>query len=155
MRGTEVIVSAHPQGKFNEGTITTASFPGTIVEVVPGSLLIGGRQQYRASTVTTGTSRLINVLLADKLQGKLISDAYSINTHCFIYAPLPGEEINLYCAGEPGTGSADAFTVGELLGINSSGLGVPNSSYTSTPFVVQEHYALAANVPGWVWVMRT
>lgn len=155
MRGSEIIVSAHPQGKFLEGVITDASKPGTIMEIVPGFVLQGGRQGYRASTTTTGSSREILVLREDNLQGKTVNDAYVPNTRGFLYAPLAGEDINVLTASEPGTGSVDTFKVGALLGVNSSGFAVPNSSYTSTPFTSQEYLTQSpADTPTLLWVQR-
>lgn len=156
MRGSEIIVSAHPQGKFLEGVITDGSKPGTMMELVPQFVLQGGRQGYRASTTTTGTGREIIVLREDYLQGKTVNDAYVPNTRGFLYSPLPGEDINVLTASEPGTGSADAFKVADLLGVNSSGLAVPNASYASTPFQCQEHLVQTpADTPTLLWVQRT
>lgn len=156
MRGNEIIVSAFPQGKFMEGTITDTSKPGTCMEIVPNSTMQGGRFQYRASSKTTGATREIIVLLPDPMQGGLPTAAYVANTRCFMYVPIVGEQMNVLTAAEPGTGSADAFHIGDLLGVNSSGLSVPNSAYTSTPWTVQEHIVQSpADTPTLVWVERS
>lgn len=155
MRGNEIIVSAFPQGKFLEGIITDTSKPGTIMEIVPGCTLIGGRQSYRASSKTTGATREILVLLPDSMQGMLPTGAYVANTRGFLYAPIAGEQMNILTAAEPGTGSVDTFKVGDVLGINSSGLAVPNSAYTSTPFTVQEYLTQSpADTPTLLWCER-
>jgi hypothetical protein len=157
MRGNEIIVSAFPQGKFIEGVIADASLPGTIMEIVPKTALTwtlpGGRQAYRASSATTGARREILVLRENHLEGKGPTDAYVPGTRGFLYVPAPGEDINILTAAEPGTGSVDTFKPGDLLGVNSSGLAVPNSAYISTPFTVQEYLTqVPADTPTLLWV---
>lgn len=157
MRGSEIIVTSEPKGQFEEGTVSGTPLPGMIAEIVPQSAQVrGGRYSWRASSVTTGSFRDVWVFREDNQQGKTATDAYVNGTACFLYAPLIGEDINVLLAAEPGTGSADAVKVGDLLGCDNSGHVVPNSAYTSTPFKVMEHLSESpAQTPTLIWCKRT
>lgn len=155
-RGTRIVVGTPPRGVFEECTVSGTPKPGTIMEMVPGVAPIGGRFKYRASSVTAGTARMIVILCEDRLQGKTFNDAYVDGSRGFLYFPLPGEDINLLMSAQAGTGSADAFRIGDLIGISAAGLGNPNASYAATPFVVQEHIVeTPAQTPTLVWTKRT
>ena len=160
MKGNEIIVSAFPQGKFLEGTIVGANiYPGTMMIIDPGVNPIGGRLSYIPANQTTGQARQLWILLPDQLQGGLYNQPYNNSTlpnpvtssRGFLYAPIMGEELNVLFAGAAGTGSANAFTIGELAAINNAGLGVANSGYTRPQLTVQEHIDLTPDVQGWVW----
>lgn len=129
-RGNQIIVTADPKGVFDEGTIDDTSKPGTIMEVVPGSGLLGGRFHFRAAAVgTDGKCAQNMVLLEDNLQGKTITDAYVAGTRCRVYTPVSGEECNCLCGEVAGTGNT--YTVGQRLIIDAEdGILVPE---TGTP----------------------
>ena len=156
MKGNDIILSSPPRGPVEEGIISGTPKPGTIMEIVPGTAPVNGRFTWRASTVTTGNARMVAILCADNLQGKLPTDAYVSGTRGRIYFPLIGEEVNVLFAPEPGTGSVSTVKIGDLLGINTSGLAVPNSSYPSTPFqsleYITENPSQTATL---VWCKRT
>lgn len=136
MRGTKIIASADPKGRFDEGIITDTSKPGTCMEMVPATALNGGRLSFRAVSRTAGSKGPICVLLEDDLQGKLATDAYVANTRGRLYWPLPGEEMNMLVEDVAGTG--DTIAVGLLLGINNNGKLKRDSSYASLPFQTME-----------------
>lgn len=139
MRGTEIIVTSEPQGRFGEGQITDTSKPGMMVEIVPNSTFIGGHPKYRARSSADGTIGPILVLLADRFQGKLSTDAYSATTQCFVYAPVAEEELNVLLGDVAGTG--DIVTQGDLFGVSSAGKLKANSAYASAPFQAMETLA--------------
>lgn len=113
-RGNQIIVTSDPQGHFDEGVLDDTSKPGTIVEVVPGSALVGGRFHLRAAAVgTDGKAAQQMVLLEDNLQGKTITDAYVAGTRVRTYTPIKGEECNILCGEVAGTGNT--YTVGGRL----------------------------------------
>lgn len=152
MKGTEIIVCANPHGTFEECIVGDTSKPGTTMMMQAGTNPQGGRFTYVASTVTTGNGRGKCILLKDTLQGKNYGDAYVSGTRGFLYWPLPGEDMNILMAGAAGTGSANAFKIGDLLAINSSGKGVANSGYTNPPYTCQEHIDEVPDVDTLVWV---
>jgi hypothetical protein len=115
-RGTEIIVSAEPRGKFDEGYVSTAEYPGTIVEKDPSVALKGGRHTYKVYQPGTDGEHPRGaywVLLHDPLQGRTATSQYAAGDRCFVYAPLAGEELNLLVANLAGT--ADDHALGEML----------------------------------------
>lgn len=137
MKGNEIIVSANPQGKFLEGTISGTPKPGTCMELVPATGLVGGRFTYRAVTRADGAKGPIYILLPDMLQGKMATDAYVSGTRGFLYAPIMGEDLNMLVADVAGT--ADDVAIGDLFGVaQTSGKLKANSGFASAPFQANE-----------------
>lgn len=156
-KGQEIVLSAEPRGRMEEATITDTSVPGTIMEIVPATALLGGRPSVRARSQSAGALGPICVLLADRLQGKLgvggsgatvssggvsvtgpalTGDAYAANTQCFIYWPEAGDELNLVVGDVAGT--SDTIAIGDLYGVNNNGKLIKDSSYNSAPFLAME-----------------
>lgn len=152
-KGSKILITGEPRGFRDEGYITDTSKPGMCVEIVPAAALINGHPQWRARSQTAGAVGPIAVLLGDVLQGKLevgavgasvtsggstitglpgAGDAYVANTPCFIYWPLPGEELNMLVGDVAGT--ADTFAIGDLYGVNNNGKLIKDSSYNDAPF---------------------
>lgn len=119
-KGNTIILSANPQGKFIEGVIADTSKPGTIMQIQAATEMSNGRPTFIAAAPgTDGKAVVHNVLLEDGLQGKTITDAYVSGTRCFVYVPLPGEELNVI-VGE-GAGTANTFAIGDRFEINATG----------------------------------
>lgn len=157
MRGSQIIVSGSPKGTFLEGTIQgTNLYPGIAVSVVLGVAADGsGNMTWQPLTSTSFLDpRLKAILLNDDNQGFIYSVAYITGTRCKIYCPLPGEDMNLCVAAQVGTGSANAYTVGERLAPSNSTGQFTNSSVSSSSnawATVMEHIDITADVVGWVW----
>ncbi len=138
MFGNDIIVSANPEGKFLEGIVSGTPKPGTVMEI-SGFTMVGGKFTWRVyQPGTDGKRRLIAVLLENNLEGKTASDAYVTGTRCFLYCPLPGEELNMLLADVAGTG--DDHTAGETL-IVDTGTGkliATTGSPESEPFRLLE-----------------
>lgn len=121
-RGSNIIVSADPGGKFTEGIIAAGQTPkpGVVMQKVHATALVGGRHTYTPFTSADGVRPLsaIWVLLPDRLQGKTATDAYAAGDRCFLYSPLPGEELNMILQDVSGT--ADDHTAGEQLIVDST-----------------------------------
>lgn len=158
MKGSQIIVSAFPQGVFGEGIISGTPLPGTILELVPGVAPVGGRFTWRATTRAAGAVGPIVVLLEDSLQGFTPLTAYVTGTRCFFYWPLQGESIN--CLVEvPGTGTGqNATTIGEKLivaGDNTGKLTLNTlGSPGQIPFQSMEALPDATAGSELVWCMR-
>lgn len=158
MRGSRIMVESDPRGVFLEGIVQGTPLPGTVMGIVPGVKMVGGRFTWEPLSITTpGDPRLIAVLLEDQLQGQVYSTAYVNGVRCFLYVPLPGEDINVLAAPEPGTGSANAYTIGERLTLSSSSSGMLIAEATSSvwaPFMSMEHIDFTADTAGLVWCKR-
>lgn len=115
-RGNEIIVTSNPRGNFCEGIINTAEKPGTIMQRDASVALVGGRATFVAYNRDADGNRPAGahwVLLPDHLQGKGPTDAYTAGDRGFLYAPLPGDELNLLFGNAAGT--ADDIAKGDLM----------------------------------------
>jgi hypothetical protein len=117
-RGNEIIVTANPKGNFLEGKIAAGETPkpGTILQIDPSAALEGGRHTWKVYNRDADGDRPAGpfaVLLADSFQGKTATDAYAAGDRCFLYCPLPGDEVNLLFANAAGT--ADDIALGDIM----------------------------------------
>ncbi len=124
-RGSEIIVSANPQGKFTEGYIAAAQTPspGTILEIDPTIALKGGRHTYKLYNQSADGDQPLGafwVLLPDWLQGRLATTAYAAGERCFLYSPIAGEELNLLLKDIAGTSATSDHAAGEKLTVDTS-----------------------------------
>lgn len=117
-----IVISPEPRGRFFDGIINGTPLPGVVVQLDLGVESVGGKFTYEVVNVATeGDHRIgpILVLLEDQLQGKTITDAYVSGKQCFLYAPLPGDELLMQVEDIAGTG--DDYTIGQALMINDAG----------------------------------
>ena len=148
MLGNKIVLTPEPRGRRIEGVIETALYPGTVVQVKPGSELdAGNRLTWRAFDASgSGAPGLIGVLDFDWQQGKTYAEPYVAGRRGFIYFPLPGDELNMLIADLAGTGATSDFSVGDLLMVqDGTGLlidaGIGTAQYTSRPFMAHENYS--------------
>ena len=153
-------VGAH--GIWMEGIIDDTSLPGTCVEVTPGSVPVLGRQHYRAvqSGVTGNPRGPVTVLCEDPMQGFTYKQPYVAGTRCFVYQPLPGDEMNVLFAPQQGTGSADVVTGGERLvievGVGVNGMvAVQSVAANAAEFQALERITGTPDVAFLVYVQKT
>lgn len=123
MRGTQIIVSSEPQGKFMEGIIGAGitPYPGTAMQLDISESLQGGRhvwELYNADADGGRPKGPIIILIENKLLGRDYSTAYAAAERCFGYVPETGDELNLLLGDVSGT--ADAHTKGEILIIDDT-----------------------------------
>lgn len=112
--GNAIVVENNPKGVFLEGTMDGTPKPGTMMELKPATVAVGGKWTYRVyQPGTDGERRLVAILLEDSLQGKLATDAYVTGTRCFMYCPAMGEEMNVLKGDVAGTG--DDLAIGDML----------------------------------------
>ncbi len=137
-RGNDIVLPVEPRGVFLEGLISGTPKPGTIVQI-KNTALVNGRPTFEAfNRAADGDRGIIAVLDADRLQGKLATDAYADGDRCFVYCPVAGEELNVLKLDVAGTG--DDFTIGQYL-IVDDGTGKvlgTTGSPQSEPFVAME-----------------
>ncbi len=156
-KGAQIVVSADPRGKHLEGLVSGTPKPGTMMQIKAGVDAVFGRMTWEVyNPSATGDPRLVAILKEDNLQGKTINDAYVDGTRCFLYVPLEGEEMNVLVKGQAGTGSANAFLVGERLEAEK-GTGkflAEAVSSAISQFTVLEHIDEVPNTDTLVWCMR-
>lgn len=119
-RGNSIIVTANPRGVMEEGYVKTGVtlYPGMVVQADFSIALIGGKHSYGVYAPGTDGEHpkdafwiVTEQLLA--LRGGTQTDSYAAGEKFSMYAPLPGEEINLLLLDVAGTG--DDHTAGEML----------------------------------------
>lgn len=142
MKGNEIIVSAQPQGRFWEGTISGTPKPGTVMQIKAATAFTNGRPTFEVyNPDADGNQRCLFVLLPDWGQGKTATDAYADGDHGYLYVPQAGETLNMLVANISGT--ADAFAIGALF-IVDDGTGkliATTGSPESEPFLCLEAVA--------------
>ena len=125
MYPNDIIITADPKGHFAEGIIDGTPLPGTFVQLKAGVAPDGnGRHTYEPYNGTDGAKTAKILLLPDYNQGKGESDAYETGKRCFLYWPLPGDELRLLFKNLTGTGSGtdDDVKVGDNLSMTDDGL---------------------------------
>ena len=112
--GNKIIVSGEPKGVYKEGTTRLASLPGTMMQLDVSEAPVNGRFQWEPYDQSFNAQMgLVAILLPDKLQGKIQTAAYVALDTCFLYCPLPGEEMNILLHNV--TGTADDVARGDRL----------------------------------------
>ena len=156
-KGNNILVTAEPKGVFKEGIVDGTPLPGTIMQIKAATATVGGRHTWEcANTDADGNQRAVAVLLEDRLQGKSSADAYVDADRCFLYFPLPGEELNVRWA-EAGTSTGDSIAIGDLGMVNDGdGLIIDTTgSPESEPFVALETVTDVVATGSLVWSMFT
>ncbi len=147
-QGNKIVVSANPKGRFLEGTVTGTPKPGQVMEIDWSEAKVNGRFTWEPFGVTAesspkgvgddGDRRIIAVLIPDYDQGRTATTAYTTGDRCFLYCPLPGEELNMLLEDVGGTG--DDHALGDLLMVdNGTGkLLARDSDAEAIPFICLE-----------------
>ena len=152
-RGNEIVVSANPRGVFTEGYVGAGITPkpGQIMQIDPTVALKGGRHTWKLYTGGANGNRPkgpLAVMLPDPDQGKIATQAYAAGDRCFLYCPLPGEELNLLMKfGDV----SDTHAAGEILIVeNTTGKVIATAGTPqSAPFVLLESLTLTADTLVW------
>jgi len=114
-----ILLTSAPMGRFLEGILNTACYPGTNMEVDAAVEPIGGKHTWQASSLTTGQRQLLAILLENEMVGKTCSDQIADEQKIRMYCPIPGDEL-LVLVSASGTGTGDAQAIGDIL-IRASG----------------------------------
>ena len=159
MKGNEILISAEPNGRFLEGLVYGTPKPGTVMQVKAATEPVNGRHTWQVyDPDADGNQRLIAVLLPDVLQGQIYSDAYASGDRCFLYCPLPGDELNMLVA-DVDTGTSDSFAIGALFIVDDGTGKLINTTGgpESEPFICMETYAdpTSTQTDFWLWCMFT
>lgn len=119
MIGNEIVVTS-PHGRKIEGIIAGTPKPGTMMQVKAAVAPIGGRFTYEVFGTTSvggdGAPRELLILDIDAGQGFTYDSAYQDGKRGFLWAPLPGDELNVRKADISGTSSAtEDLAIGQRL----------------------------------------
>lgn len=140
-----IVLTAAPAGRFLEGIISGTPKPGTCMQVKAATEMIGGRHTWEVfNKAADGSNYLIAVLYNNHFMGQPITAAYETGARCFMYCPIPGDELQVLVANIGGTG--DSFAIGDLLMVDdTTGKAVASTgSEARTPFIVMETVAALA-----------
>lgn len=159
-KGNEIVLSVPPKGVFTEGFINTGETPkpGTIMQKDPTQTVVGGRFVFKAYNRDADGDHPAGafwVLLPDHLQGKTATDAYAAGDRCFLYAPLPGEELNLLIedvTAGTGTGATADHAAGEILMVNDGSgklIATTGSPETEVAMLLEALADLTSDTLGW------
>lgn len=133
-----ILLSAAPAGRFLEGILNTATYPGTSMEVDAAVEPIGGKHTWQASSLTSGQRQLIAILLENEMVGKTCADQIADEQKIRMYCPIPGDEL-LVLVSAAGTGTGDAQAIGDMLIRASGGTFIATTgSPEQEPFQVME-----------------
>ncbi len=123
-RGNSIFVTSNPRGVFMEGTIKTGETPkpGTVMQF-DISAGLDGNNKFTWEIFNTGTDGTrpagpLIILVEDRKQGKLMTDAYTAGDRCYGYVPIGGEEFNMLYLDIAGT--TDDHTAGEIAIVNNT-----------------------------------
>ena len=167
MRGSRVLISENPRGRFLEGIVDGTPKPGTLMQVAATAVDGNGRHTwgvYDRDADGDNPAGPLAVLL-ERGEGytpftgsgaSRVNDggtAYVAGDVCFLYCPLPGDETNLLWATS-GTSTGDSLTVAQI-GMPEDGTGfiLDTTGVECEPVIAME--ALSDTVAGgtMVWCM--
>lgn len=147
--GNNIILTPEPRGRRLEAYNDSGGdlLPGTVVQFKAGSTEdAGGRlgvEKYNQSG--SGIPKVIWIVDADFQMGKTADEAIEDGKRVFIYAPLPGDELNMLVQDQSGTGATSDFSVGDPLKVeDGTGLlidGALGTTGISNPFECMENYS--------------
>ena len=145
--GNSIVVNANPKGVFIEGVISGTPTPGVVMQIKAATEPVGGRLTWevydRSGTAKDGLNTLIACLRPDDLRGKTNSDAYVSGERCFMYCPIPGEEMNMRILDISGT--ADDYAIGDLLQV-IDGSGKLEDALLGTAFNYAQPFILCETI---------
>jgi hypothetical protein len=140
MKGTRVLITGEPKGRFIEGIVTGTPKPGTVMQLqstepVQGDYTWGVYNRDASGNRPVGP----NAILLEKGEGYDYQTAYESGYKCFLYIPLPGDEMNMLVAAS-GTATSDNQTIGGLYIVeDGTGLLVATTgSVEAEPFTCME-----------------
>ena len=155
MRGSRVLISENPRGRFLEGIVDGTPKPGTLMQVAATAVDGNGRHTwgvYDRDADGDNPAGPLAVLL-ERGEGYTYESAYTAGDVCFLYCPLPGDETNLLWATS-GTSTGDSLTVAQI-GMPEDGTGfiLDTTGVECEPVIAME--ALSDTVAGgtMVWCM--
>lgn len=136
-----IVISPEPRGgRFVGGVIDGTPKPGTVMQIKAATAKVGGLftwEVYNRDASSNRPQGPLGVLCEDRLQGKLITDAYVSGTHGQIYIPTFGDELLMLVKNIAGT---ETFAIGDIMIVeDGSGLLIDTTgSPEIEPFMLAE-----------------
>lgn len=130
-------------GHFIEGTLKTGSTPkpGTLMIMTSDAKDGSGNFTYKPwDGALDGERDEVIILRENEGLGKTVTDAYADSEHCYLYIPMPGDEVQVLFGNAAGT--ADDVAIGDKLIIDDgTGKVIPTTgSPEMEPFKALEAY---------------
>lgn len=133
-----IVLTAAPQGRFLEGILSTACYPGHAMEVKAATEPVGGKHTWQAFSGSDGERKLIAILLENEMIGKTCTDEIADAQKVRMYCPIPGDEL-LVLVSATGTGTGDSMAIGAKLILASGGTFIATTGTPEAePFEVLE-----------------
>ena len=137
-----IVVSPEPRGRFLDVIVEGTPLPGSIMQLKAATASVGGKFTYVVADIAASGDKPagpIAVLLEDQLQGKTIDDAYVTGTLGRVYFPLPGDELLVLRADDPGNACAigDIFMIEDATGM----VMIASGTSDGEPFISMDAYA--------------
>ena len=144
MRGSQIIVSAEPKGRFEGVIVSGTPKPGTVMLQTSAAVSAGvGRATYAArSGVLDGAPGPVAVLLEDYLQGGNATQAYVSGSWGMLYWPVAGEELI-------GTELEIQGSTGKLQAKGT--FNTPSGAHVSAPFMMMEQLVTPFTADSLTW----
>jgi hypothetical protein len=113
------------------------------MQIKAATAMVSGKLTWEVFNADAdGNQRLIAVLLENWKLGKGPTDAYVSGEYCFLYCPIPGDELLMLVADISGTGTTgtEAKAVGDLLIVDDGTGKLIDTTGTpeSEPFILLE-----------------
>ena len=136
-----IVLTSAPAGRFLEGFLYGASYPGIGMEVKAATEPSGGKHTWQAYSGSNGHRKLISILLENEMIGKTCEDQIASGQKVRMYCPIPGDEL-LVLVSAAGTGTGDSKAIGDKLILANGGTFIATASTPEAePFEVMETMA--------------
>lgn len=119
-RGSTIVVSAEPKGRFVEGIIGAGltPYPGIVMQIDQTVALVGGRNTFKLYDADADGGRPKGpyfILCENYLMGKEMTVAWAAGERAMFYIPAPGDELNLLFGDIAGTAATSDIAKGDVL----------------------------------------
>lgn len=114
MKGSVILLAAHPRGLFMEGTMYGTPYPGTVMTIKAATEPVSGRYTWEPYNRDADGNRSLIAVLLEGFHGAAYNTIYATGERARLYIPMPGEELNMLVSAA-GTGTSDAIAIGDLL----------------------------------------
>lgn len=133
-----IVLTAAPAGRFLEGKLSAAAYPGSGMEYKAATEPVNGKHTIQLYSGTSGHRKLIQVLLENEIPGYTCADQISASQQIRTYCPIPGDEL-LILVSATGTGTGDSQAIGDKLILANGGTFIATTGTPEAePFEVLE-----------------
>ena len=139
MLGSRVLITGEPKGRFIEGIVSGTPSPGTVMQIAAATEPVQGDYTWEVFNADADGDRRIIAVLLERGEGYTYETAYTTAHKCFLYIPLPGDELNMLVRAS-GTATSDSQAIGDLYIVDDATgqLVATTGDPESEPFVCME-----------------